>query len=64
LFQQFEEIQMHSYNRTITLHGPHAECEQSYNLRVFRDGDWRSLVQRERVLLEKNASGWKIIGGI
>jgi len=64
LFQQFEQIQMHSHGRTITLHGPHAKCEQSYTLRVLRDGDWRSLVQRERIQLKKNAHGWKIIGGI
>ncbi len=64
LFKQFEEIQMHSHGRMITLHGPHAECEQSYSLRVLRDGDWRSLVQRERIQLKKNANGWKIIGGI
>ncbi|MDQ6975760.1 MAG: hypothetical protein Q9M22_04245 [Mariprofundaceae bacterium] len=64
LFKQFEQIKMHSHARTITLHGPHAECEQSYSLRVLRDGDWRSMVQRERIQLKKNAHGWKIIGGI
>ena len=64
LFQEFEKIQMHSHGRKIIVHGPHAECEQSYSLRVLRDGDWRALVQRERITLKKSAAGWKITGGI
>jgi len=64
LFEQFEQIQMQSHDRTLTLNGPHAACEQSYSLRVLQDQTWRSLVQRERVLLKKTAAGWQITGGI
>jgi len=64
LFDQFEQIRMQSHDRTLTLDGPHAACEQSYSLRVLQDQTWRSLVQRERVILKKTATGWKIIGGI
>ncbi|MDQ6979629.1 MAG: nuclear transport factor 2 family protein [Mariprofundaceae bacterium] len=64
LFEQFEQIQMQSHDRTLTLDGPHAACEQSYSLRVLQDQTWRSLVQRERVLLKKTAAGWQITGGI
>lgn len=64
LFQQFEQIEMRSHDRNIYLDGPHAECEQSYTLRVFRDNTWRSMVQRERIRFKKTASGWKVIAGI
>ncbi len=64
LFAQFERLEMRSHDRTIRLHGPYAECEQSYTLRAFQDGTWRSLVQRERIHLKKTAHGWKITGGL
>ena len=63
-FEEFSQIEMHSHDRTITLDGSLAECEQNYSLRIFRDGQWRSTVQRERIQLKHTASGWKISGGI
>jgi len=65
LFGQFETIEMKSNNRTIRLiDKKHAECEQSYLLRVRVDGTWRQLNQRERINLTKTTSGWKISGGL
>jgi len=65
LFKQFEKIEMTSGNRTIRLlDEKHAECEQSYLLRVRVDDTWRQLNQRERISLTKTASGWKISGGL
>lgn len=59
LFGQFEKIEMTSNNRTIRLlDQTHAECEQSYLLRVRVDDTWRQLNQRERISLKKTASGW------
>jgi len=65
LFGQFEKIDMASSNRTIRLlDQSHAECEQSYVLRVQVDHTWRQINQRERISLTKTASGWKISGGL
>jgi len=65
LFAQFEKIEMISSNRVIRLlDNKHAECEQSYLLRVKADGTWRQLNQRERITLIKINSGWKISGGL
>ena len=64
-FKQFEKIEMQSSNRTIRLlDKQHAECEQSYLLRVFADGAWRQANERERLQLSKTDSGWKISGGL
>lgn len=60
----FDQVDMHSHDRVISLHSPFAECEQNYSLRVQQGGEWRSVVQRERVILKHTASGWKISGGI
>jgi len=65
LFAQFESTEMHSSDRTIRLlDATHAECEQSYLLRVKADNTWRQLNQRERILLKKTDAGWKISGGL
>jgi len=65
LFAQFERTEMTSNNRIIRLlDSKHAECEQSYLLRVKADGRWRQLNQRERITLTKTADGWKISGGL
>jgi len=65
LFSQFETTEMSSSNRIIRLlDSSHAECEQSYLLRVKADDTWRQLNQRERISLIKTADGWKISGGL
>ncbi|MBL4774954.1 MAG: hypothetical protein JKY87_02705 [Mariprofundus sp.] len=65
LFAQFEQTEMMSSNRIIRLlDNKHAECEQSYLLRVKADDTWRQLNQRERISLTKTADGWKISGGL
>jgi len=65
LFAQFERTEMHSSNRIIRLvDSQHAECEQSYVLRVKADGTWRQLNQRERIFLTHTNDGWKISGGL
>jgi len=65
LFAQFEQIEMTSANRTIRLLDHNrAECEQSYLLRVQANGAWRQINQRERIILSKTETGWKISGGL
>ncbi|MDX8395488.1 MAG: hypothetical protein R8K22_03640 [Mariprofundaceae bacterium] len=65
LFDRFDTIKMHSRDREIrVLDDLHAQCEQTYTLRVFADGDWREVVQREQIQLTKVAVGWKISGGL
>ncbi len=65
LFDRFEKSEMQSFDRACRLtDDAHALCEQSYRLRVFADGDWREIVQREQLELTRTGSGWKISGGL
>lgn len=65
LFDQFDASEMKSYDRiTRLLDDNHAQCEQSYMLRVQADGEWRQVSQREQIFLTKTPSGWKISGGL
>ncbi len=65
LFDKFEQAEMSSYDRNIKhIDGGLAQCEQSYRLKVFADGDWRQIVQREQLTLVQESSGWKIISGL
>jgi len=65
LFDRFEQAEMASYDRQIRrLNDTQALCEQSYKLRVYADGQWRQIVQREQLQLTRKAGGWKISGGL
>ncbi|HXH71599.1 MAG TPA: nuclear transport factor 2 family protein [Mariprofundaceae bacterium] len=65
MFEQFDKTEMHSFDRDIRLiDDAHAECEQSYKLRVRADGRWRELVQREQLYFVKTKAGWRISGGL
>ena len=65
LFKQFEAIEMKTFGRTIRiLDNSHAQCEQTYYLRVKADGTWRAISQREQISLTRTASGWQISGGL
>ena len=65
LFGRFDALEMHSFDRSIrVLDATHAQCEQSYRLRVRRDHAWRAIVEREQVDLQKTADGWKISAGL
>lgn len=65
LFEQFDAIDMQSSERVIRFaDDAHAECEQNYLLRVQADQQWRQVFQRERILLTRTDSGWKISGGL
>jgi len=65
LFDRFERAEMNSYDRQIRkLDNNLVQCEQSYTLKVFADGQWRQIVQREQLILTEEASGWKIISGL
>ncbi|MDX8404297.1 MAG: hypothetical protein R8K54_07815 [Mariprofundaceae bacterium] len=65
LFDRFERAEMHSYDRQIRqLSDIQAQCDQSYTLKVFADGEWRQIVQREQLTLTRGASGWKISAGL
>jgi len=65
LFDRFDALEMHSFNREIHLvDDTHADCAQSYRLKVRADGRWREMVQREELSLQRTAAGWKISGGL
>ncbi len=65
LFSQFDKMQMQSFDRKIILlDEQHAQCEQSYRLRVERDGDARDIVQSEQLYLTRTPAGWRISGGL
>jgi len=65
LFDQFDTLEMHSFNREVHLvDDTHADCAQSYRLRVHAGGRWREMVQREELSLERTPAGWKISGGL
>ncbi len=65
LFDQFDALDMRVINREIRLvDRNHADCAQTYRLRVHGDGQWRALVQREELSLKRTAAGWKISAGL
>jgi len=65
LFDRFDALDMHSFNREIYLvDDTHADCAQSYRLRVRAGRRWREMVQREELSLERTPAGWKISGGL
>jgi hypothetical protein len=65
LFDKFERAEMHSYDRQIRkLDNNLAQCEQSYTLKVFADGQWRQIIQCEQLTLAEGPGGWKIISGL
>jgi hypothetical protein len=65
MFDRFDQLDMHSFNRVIrVLDGTHAQCEQSYRLRVRMHQTWRTIVDREQLQLQKTADGWKISAGL
>lgn len=65
LFNRFDALDMHSFDREIHLvDDTHADCAQSYKLRVHADGRWREMVQREELSLRRTSAGWKISAGL
>ncbi len=65
LFGQFDALDMHSFDREIHLvDDTHADCAQSYRLKVRSGGRWRKMVQREELSLERTPAGWKISAGL
>lgn len=65
MFARFDALDMHTFNREIHLvDGTHADCAQSYRLRVRSDGHWRKMVQREELSLVRTPAGWKISAGL
>lgn len=65
LFDQFEQAEMNSYDRQIRRFDDNlARCEQSYTLKVYTDGQWRQIVQREQLILKEESNGWKIVSGL
>ena len=65
LFNTFDNISMQSHDRVIRiLDDAHAQCEQSYTLKVFADNTWRNIVQKEQLQLIREKTGWKISAGL
>ncbi len=65
LFDQFDETRMQSFDRNIVLlDGEHAQCEQSYHLKVRLGDRWREITQREQLYLIRTDAGWRISGGL
>lgn len=65
LFDRFQQIDMHSRDRDIRIiDKTHAQCQQSYVLRVKVQGSWRTLVQRESLGFTRTPAGWLISSGL
>ncbi len=65
LFSQFDATRMQSFDRKIILlDDKHAQCEQSYHLKVKSDGKWREITQREQLYFTRSPAGWRISGGL
>ena len=65
LFEQFDALEMKTFGRTIRiLDSDHAQCEQTYYLRVKADNKWREFNQREQISLTRTTTGWQISGGL
>lgn len=65
LFGQFDAMEMKTFGRTIRiLDDNHAQCEQTYYLRVKAGNKWREISQREQISLTRTAAGWQISGGL
>lgn len=65
LFDHFDEVRMHSFDREIRLlDDDHVECRQSYRLEVRSGKRWQKMVQREQLMLVRSPIGWKIGGGL
>jgi len=65
LFSRFDKVEMQTQHREIRLlHDDEALCEQTYSLKVFADGQWRDMVQREQIKLTHSNQGWRISGGL
>ena len=65
LFQQFDAIQMQVHSQEVRiLDDDTAQCEQSYTLKVKKDGVWRNVTRREQLLLHKAHDHWLIASGV
>ncbi len=65
VFSRFEKVHMDTRDQEIRiLDDKHAICEQTYILKVFADGDWREIVQREQLTFTLTGGHWKISGGL
>ena len=65
LFDHFDEVRMHSFDRDIRLlDEKHAECRQSYRLEVRSGKHWQKMVQREQLSFVRSPVGWEISGGL
>ena len=65
VFSRFDKVDMQSRDLEIrVLDQQHAIGEQTYILRVYADGEWRKIVQREQLSFTKAQGQWKISGGL
>ncbi|WP_038248351.1 hypothetical protein [Ghiorsea bivora] len=65
VFTRFEKVHMDTRDQEIRIiDDNHAICEQTYILKVFADGDWREIVQREQLTFTNTDGHWKISGGL
>lgn len=65
MFARFEQVNMTSRDREIRIMSENsAMCEQTYVLKVFADGDWRKIIQREQLQLQRVDNEWKISAGL
>ena len=65
VFTVFEKVSMSSRDRNIQILDPeHAICEQTYILKVYADGEWRKIIQREQLKFHYENDAWKISAGL
>ena len=65
IFARFEQVDMTSRDREIRIVNlDEAMCEQTYVLKVFADGGWREIIQREQLYFKRKNGQWKISAGL
>ncbi|MDQ7002965.1 MAG: nuclear transport factor 2 family protein [Ghiorsea sp.] len=65
VFHRFEKVKMNSRDQEVRIiDDNHAICEQTYILKVFADGEWREIVQREQLTFTNTDGTWQISGGL
>ncbi len=65
VFDTFDKVEMQTRDRIIQiLDANRAIVEQTYILKVFANGEWRKIVKREQLILQREDKQWKISNGL
>lgn len=64
MMRGFDSIEMRIISRQILVSQNRAEAIQSYEIRIYKGGQVSELKGKERIGLEKEGEGWKIVSGL